>query len=443
MDKNDDEEYKKHYEQQVTNAQAALWLLEMAPSREDQLIAIQFLSTAPREACAAVIMSSDRRQLIVSLTLEAFDIWRSQPNEKTQETAEHFGRALCHVLPNTRGLPEHWKELTALTQGPRPAFGRRFLKELDSFDHTFALSKKLRRSLKKEVTDNDFPLALACGGQALKSVERQATADNRPAMLLDAVEIFNSCIHHTTKLADENRVPPQFQELVAEAMTDMMAYFEESAFVDPTERHMLDFFISALQLIQSVCNAGDKPTLDDSAFKGLWYTLDAVIVAIESSTEIERGSAEELVLKTFESITEWLPANFGIHSPMVGLENHPQAIAWIATRFLDEMKQTEGRIVQLMYRNRFRWFTQASSALRAAWIDAGLSSHLINGLRRPDAWKNTGQVVRIFEDITEMSPEWCRRLVADGFLASMADVILHFDQLERTSGATVPSYSKR
>ncbi|KAG8953870.1 hypothetical protein FRC04_001500 [Tulasnella sp. 424] len=493
---NDAEDYKKQYEQ-VTNSQAALRLLEVAFQREDQLIAVQFLPTISREACAAVIVSSQRRQLIVSLTLEAFDIWRSQPNEKTQEMAEHFGRALCHVLPNTRGSPEHWKELTTLTQGPRPTFGRRFLKELDSFEHTselfdtigeeyslqlallrtliltkdipidsFRWTKlrlliktkdddsqllglwsilmhkrfgRLRQSVKKEVTDNDFPLALACGVQALKSVERQATADNRSAMLLDAVGIYNSCIHRTTWLAGKNRVPPQFRELVAEAMTDMMAYFEGSVFLDPTERQMVDFFISALQLLQSVSSAGDKPILDDSAFKGLWYTLDSVIVAIGSSTEIDRGSAEDLVLKTFESIIEWLPANSGMYSPMVGLENHPRAIGWIATRFLDEMKQTEGRLVQLMYKNRFHWFTQAPTALRAAWMDAGLSSHLIVGLRRPDAWKNTGQLVRIFEDITETSPEWCWRLVDDGFLASIADAILHFDELEH--GTTVPKWS--
>lgn len=89
---------KKDHEQQVTNSQAALWLLEMAPSWEDQLIAVRFLCTAPREACADVFAHWERLQLIISLTLETFDIWRSQPNEKTQETVQHFGRALCLVL---------------------------------------------------------------------------------------------------------------------------------------------------------------------------------------------------------------------------------------------------------------------------------------------------------------------------------------------------------
>lgn len=132
----DVKEADKQHEQQVTNARASLWLLEIAPSREDQLIAIQFLSTVSKEACAAVIVKPERRQLIISLTLEAFDIWRNQPSEKTQETAEYFGRALGHVLPQTRGGTERWKELAALTQGPRLSLGRRFLRELDSFEHT-------------------------------------------------------------------------------------------------------------------------------------------------------------------------------------------------------------------------------------------------------------------------------------------------------------------
>ncbi|KIO33013.1 hypothetical protein M407DRAFT_18167 [Tulasnella calospora MUT 4182] len=83
-----------------------------------------------------------------------------------------------------------------------------------------------------------------------------------------------------------------------------------------------------------------------------------------------------------------------------------------------------------MYKNRFRWFTQASSDLRTAWLNAGLSSGLVGALRRPDVWKDTALVVQVLEDITDMSTEWCRRLVADGFLDSVAEVILNFDQVE-------------
>ncbi|KAG8927698.1 hypothetical protein FRC01_007067, partial [Tulasnella sp. 417] len=471
----DAEETEKQNEQQVTNARAALWLLEMAPSREDQLIGVQFLSTISKEACAAVIVKSERRQLIISLTLEAFDIWRNQPNEKTQETAEYFGRALGHVLPQTRGGTERWKELAALIQGPRLSLGRRFLRELDSFDHTpdfldtvgeeyilqFAVLRTLIHTkdipietyrwtklkflirnkdensqllghwaMLMDVTDNDFPLALACGVQAMKSVERQAAPDSAAALVSDAVEIYNACIHKTRELVEESKLLPAFQELVADALTDMMAYFAQSVFLDPIERQMIDFFISALQLLQSVRDSGHKPCLDDSAFEGLWYTFDSVILAIDSSAEIERGYAEELVIKTLESISEWLPAKFGVFTPMTGLENHRPTMEYIISRVAEELQKSEGRFVHLMYRNRFRWFTQASGTLRAAWTDAGLSSQLIEALRRPDAWKGTVLLIRIFEDITEMSPEWCRRLVADGFLTSVADAIAHFDQTE-------------
>ncbi|KAG8953874.1 hypothetical protein FRC04_001504 [Tulasnella sp. 424] len=514
IDRTDPENDAKEYEKEVTTCQAALRLLEMAPNEEDRMVAIRFVLTAPRMARAAVDISPGQRQLVLSLTLDAFDVWRSQPNEWTQETAENFGRALCHVLPHCRGSPERWKELTALTQDPRPTFGRRFLQELESLEHTseypdkireeyilqlallrtllftkdipidsfrwtqlrilkktkydnsqllrlwctlicegfgqfkgsrsqqsgtsIAPPKRLRQSTRRETTDDDFPLALACGVQALKSIERQATADNKSAIVLDAVEIYNSCIQQTIKLADGNRVLPQFRGRVAKAMTDMMAYFKEAAFLNPTERQMLDFFTSALKLLQSVCSAGVKPSLDDTTFEGLWYTLDSVIAAMEPSTEVKRGSSEDLVLKTIEFITDWLPANLPMDSPMVGLENYPRVIEWIAARFLDETKQTGGRLVQLMYRNRFRWFAQESNALRAAWMKTELSSHLIKGLRRPEVWQNPDELPSIFEDITERSPEWCRRLIADGFLVIVANVIVHFNQLE--SGTTVPRW---
>lgn len=265
----------------------------------------------------------------------------------------------------------------------------------------------------------------------MKSVERQAGPESAAALVSDAVEIYNACIHKTREIVEDNRLPPAFQELVADATTDMMTYFAQSTFVDPIERQMIDFFISSLQLLQSVRDSGHKPCLDDAAFEGLWFTLDSVILAIDSSAEIERGSAEELVLKTLESISEWLPsAKFGMYSPMVGLENHTPTIEHIISRLSDELQKVEGRFVHLMYRNRFRWFTQASGTLRAAWMNAGLSSQLVEALRRPDGWKGTVLLIRILEDITEMSPEWSRRLVADGFLTSVADAIQHFDKAE-------------
>ncbi|KAG8927696.1 hypothetical protein FRC01_007065 [Tulasnella sp. 417] len=477
---NDAKEAKRQHERQVTNSHAALWLLEIAPRREDQLMAVQFLTTASKEACAAAIQYSGQRHLIISLTLEAFDIWRSQPNETTQETAEHFGRALGHVLPQARGSTEHWRELATFTQGPRLNFGKRFLRELESFDPDlnfnlfdtigeeyilqFALLRtlvhtrdipietytwtKLRFLIRNkdenyrllglwamlmhkgfgDVINDDFALAVACGVQALKAVERQAAPGNMTLMLLDGVEIYSACIQRTREIADENGLRPGLREVVGEAITDMIAYFNQSSFLDPTDRRIIDFLISALQLLQSVHVPGHKPAQNDAAFEGIWYALDSVVLAINSSAEITRGYVEELVLKTLESISEWLPAKFGAYSPMVGLENHIHVIEYITLRVVDELRRSEGRFVNLMYKNRFRWFTQGSGALRTAWMDAGLSYHLIDALRRPDAWKGTAILVRILEDVTEMSMEWCRRLVADGFLTSVADVILHFGQ---------------
>ncbi|KAG8974563.1 hypothetical protein FRC05_007195 [Tulasnella sp. 425] len=509
------EELEKQHEQQVTSCQAALWFLEMAPTREDQLIAIQFLSAAERGARAAVDIGSDQRRLMVSLTLQAFDFWRSQPNERTQDAAEHFGRALCHVLHNTRG--GQWEELTATAKGAgsRSTLGKTFMQNLhsvhtqskpldttaeeyvlqvallrtliamredipiDSFRWTklrllirtkddrsellglwailifkgfwksdkyrirlspaakFIVSQKLKRSSTINVAENNFPLALACGVPALKAVERRAAADsaNVTARLLDALEIYNTCIRRTTKLISLNhdRDHSLFRDLAAEAMLDMMKYFAQSVFLNPTERHVVDFFRSSLKLLHSSCVAGYKPSLDNSAFTGLWYTLDSIIVAIESSSYIESGPAEDLVAKTFQSISEWLPDSIssGTYSPLIGLEGHPRAIGWIATWFLNKEKKPDAKLVQLMYTNRFRWFAQASSPLRDAWMDAGLSSHLIDGLEHSDVWNSTGQLFVILENITETSPEWGRRLVTDGFIDRVADAILRFDQRKR------------
>ncbi|KAG9045123.1 hypothetical protein FS837_006981 [Tulasnella sp. UAMH 9824] len=515
---------KAEHKRQVTNARAAFWLLEVAPSREDQVLAVQFLSTTSREAYGAFTVSPQQRRLMISSTLEAFDIWQTQPNERTQEVAEHFGRALCRMLPKTRGSSEQWEELSALTRGPRLGFGAQLLRALDAsvnvekragavseeytlqfallqtlvvtrdipteayrwtklkylirnedensqllglwailmykgFGHaeSYPLRQSFRRSIVKQrhslkrsvmciqidllvqntdinyervVTYNDYPLALACAVRALKSVEGQAAPDNAASLLSDAVEIYHACIHKTMELAKDDHLLPASQELVADGLTDMMAYFAQSAFVNPIGKSMINFFTSALRLLQSVRHSGDKPSLGAAAFRGLWYTLDSLILALDASAEIDRRSVEEVVLKTLESIGDWLPVKSGASSPMFGLENHPRIIEHIISRLVDELQTSEGRVVHLTYENRFRWFTEASDALRVAWTDAGLSSQLVDALGRPDAWKTKSLLVGMLEDITEMSLDWCCRLVADGFLVSVANAILHFDKVE-------------
>ncbi|KAG8927695.1 hypothetical protein FRC01_007064 [Tulasnella sp. 417] len=491
----------------MTNAQAALWLLEMASSRDDQLIAVRFLCSTPREACATAILTSERRQLLISLTLEAFDIWRSQPNEKTQETVEHFGRALCHVIPQTRGSAERWKELTPPQQGRRPSLGERFLLELASLEDiphfsglvgeeyvlqsavlrtliltkyipietyrwtnlTFlireegpdsqllglwaklmyeksgypekyhlrrvqsasgAVSKKGRYRTKRDVSDDDFPLALACGAHALKSVERHASSEDVASTVLDVIEIYTACVQKTTQLAEAGQLLPAFQEPTTDGIMEIMAYCEKSSFLKPPEQQLIDFICSALQLLRSIHGAGYTPKLDDAAFEGLWNALESIISAIGGSSEIKRVFMEDLVIQTLESISDCLPVKFGVHTPMVGLEVHPQIMQYITSHVATDPQRADDRVMDLIYRNRFRWFTQASSALRTAWMDTGLSSHLVDALRRPYAWKGRALLVYILEDTTEMSMEWSRRLVADGFLPSVADVIVYFDHAE-------------
>ncbi|KAG8915792.1 hypothetical protein FRC01_003503 [Tulasnella sp. 417] len=499
------QEAKEHYEQQVTAFRAALWLLEMAPRRDDQLIAVRFLCTTARDACAAVNISSQQRELILSLTLEAFDSWHSQPNERTQATAEHFGRALYHILPHTPESTECWTELTAPTHNRQFSLGYRFLRELSPFERSpnypdavgeeyafqsallrtliltrdipietyrwtnlkliirkqdesaqllglwaklayqrfghpdthhprqfpstsVAVARKSTDSEKRYVDNDDFPRALTCGVNALKGVERQATPDTMISMVLDAVEIYTACVQKTRHVVETGGLLPELQELVADAIMGMMTHFMKSTFLNPPKRQLINFIISALRLLRSIHVSGYTPNLDHAGFDGLWYALDSIISAINSSPGTDRRSMDDVVIQILESISDWLPVKSGVYSPMVALEGHPQIIGYITWHLASESQKAEGRVTHLIYKNRFRWFTQASSALQTAWIDAGLSSHLVNALKRPDTWSDAALIVQVLEDITDMSMNWCRRLVAEGFLESVADVILSFDQ---------------
>lgn len=113
------------------------------------------------------------------------------------------------------------------------------------------------------------------------------------SMVLDAVEIYTACVQKTKELAEADRLHPTSQGLVADAMTGFMLYFKKSAFLNPPERQLFDFIISALQLLRSIHNSGYTANLDDAAFDGLWYALDSIISGIDSSSEVDRGSIDE------------------------------------------------------------------------------------------------------------------------------------------------------
>ncbi|KAG8937499.1 hypothetical protein FRC00_004780 [Tulasnella sp. 408] len=109
------DEEREIIKNQRTNARSAWRLLEMTTSKEDQLIAVEFLSS---EECAAENTSPEQQRLIIARTLEAFDIWHDQKDEKSQERVEQFGKALLRLLP---AIPN---ELTTLMQDPRLDFGK-------------------------------------------------------------------------------------------------------------------------------------------------------------------------------------------------------------------------------------------------------------------------------------------------------------------------------
>lgn len=83
--------------EQTVSAQAARWLLDTTSNRADQIAVAQFIRSLDRNACTVVFKDSGAWRRMLSLTREAFDVWRSQPNESNQEVAELFGWAICHV----------------------------------------------------------------------------------------------------------------------------------------------------------------------------------------------------------------------------------------------------------------------------------------------------------------------------------------------------------
>ncbi|KAG8996974.1 hypothetical protein FRB90_012606 [Tulasnella sp. 427] len=496
-------EKKKDHEREVANAQAALWLLEVTSSREDQSIAIRFLSTAPKVACDAAMTSSERRSLILQLTLETVDFWRNEPGKETQEAVEHFARALCRVLPRA-GNNGDWRELTDLVQSRKRGLGIKLLRELslsareftsieqhpgnsetekqreeyllqcallraivstrdipvDTFqwthlqflirnqDHDHSLlglwamlmwkgfgasdkhCRKPRTFHRRESDDTDFPDSLACAVPAFKSIAHQARSDTSALTMLDAVDIYSACIEKTTQLL--RYLDRSYRERAVDATLDMLDYFRQSAFPDPGEKQMLDFFISSLELLHSVHSIGlvsSKRKASRTDLEGIWYAIDSLTTAIGESTESSGRTArtvEYLVHKTLEWISDRLQAEFGVYPPMAGLEVHPRTVGYIVSRIHEE---TDQRFTYLAYKNRARWFTQASSSLRDVWMDAGFSSHLIEALKQPSSPEKSGYLVRILENVCEMSPDWRRRLVADGVLSAIANAILRIDTL--------------
>lgn len=83
---------------QFVIAKAARWLLETTSNRADQLAAAQLIFTLDSRACALAFDEWRAWQSILSLTLEAFNVWYSQQSSRNQNVAQLLGSVWCHTL---------------------------------------------------------------------------------------------------------------------------------------------------------------------------------------------------------------------------------------------------------------------------------------------------------------------------------------------------------
>ncbi|KAG8925263.1 hypothetical protein FRC01_010433 [Tulasnella sp. 417] len=107
--------------------QAARWQLETTSNRGDQISTIQFICSLDRDVCASVFEHYYSWKPLLSLTLDAFEIWHSQPNKENQEVAELFGLVLCRVLLQCSEEDEKWKDITEESLSLPNRFGKAFI----------------------------------------------------------------------------------------------------------------------------------------------------------------------------------------------------------------------------------------------------------------------------------------------------------------------------
>ncbi|KAG8943618.1 hypothetical protein FRC04_002779 [Tulasnella sp. 424] len=124
---------------QTVCAHAARWLLDTTSNRADQIAAAQFIRSLDRNACTIVFKDSGAWRRMLSLTREAFDVWRSQPNESNQEVAELFGWAICHVPVRLSEDIVQGHHATDPPPHESRSFGETFLQALELARNKFSI----------------------------------------------------------------------------------------------------------------------------------------------------------------------------------------------------------------------------------------------------------------------------------------------------------------
>lgn len=85
-------------QQQIVNAKAVGWLLEMTSNLEDQLTAAKNICLIDPSACDELLRHPVVWPRLMSLTVEAVQKWKRQQTDQNMLVAEQFGAALYHLL---------------------------------------------------------------------------------------------------------------------------------------------------------------------------------------------------------------------------------------------------------------------------------------------------------------------------------------------------------
>ncbi|KAG8947715.1 hypothetical protein FRC04_010489 [Tulasnella sp. 424] len=95
----------------ILNAQAASWLLDVTSNIEDQLAVAQNICNLLVKACEILVQDTDVWRRLLLLIKDALQQWQSQPSDVSlRNIAEQFGVALYHLLAGYPRCSDQWEE---------------------------------------------------------------------------------------------------------------------------------------------------------------------------------------------------------------------------------------------------------------------------------------------------------------------------------------------
>lgn len=131
------QELKSEDEEQLWDARAACWMLEITSKYEDQLIAAQSIFSLDRAGCNRLVQNPSVWKCLLPLTVKALQTWWSQPTPRNRCAVEQLGAALCHLLLAYPRTDKRWREVADLFPSSASRSGREMLYAFDFAVHGY------------------------------------------------------------------------------------------------------------------------------------------------------------------------------------------------------------------------------------------------------------------------------------------------------------------